>query len=301
MPSAHRIDVTLPIDLPRSLRPLVASGQDPTIRLRADRFVRCFHSLDGPATIAIERLDGHRFEARAWGPGRERALAGAGRLLGTDDRLDGFDPGRHRAVARAAHRRPGLRIIATGHVADVLVPTILAQRVTSLEAARSWTKLVRRHGAPAPGPFDLRLPPSPEQIAALPSWAWHEIGVERSRAQRAAQACRYLPHVQASVGLDHQAAMTRLQAVPGIGVWTAAHVRRMSAGDPDAVEVGDYSVKDHIAWNLAGEARATDDRMLELLEPFAGHRGRVVRLLLSVGQRPPAFGARQRIVEVQDL
>jgi hypothetical protein len=38
--------------------------------------------------------------------------------------------------------------------------------------------------------------------------------------------------------------------------------------------------------------------MLELLKPFAGHRGRVVRLLLADGHRPVRFGPRQRIVSI---
>ena len=47
---------------------------------------------------------------------------------------------------------------------------------------------------------------------------------------------------------------------------------------------------------LAGEARATDERMLELLEPYAGERGRVVRLLQLDGAAAPKFGARKRIL-----
>ena len=34
-----------------------------------------------------------------------------------------------------------------------------------------------------------------------------------------------------------------------------------------------------MAWALAGEPRADDARMLELLEPYRGQRGRVQRLL----------------------
>jgi hypothetical protein len=36
--------------------------------------------------------------------------------------------------------------------------------------------------------------------------------------------------------------------------------------------------------------------MLELLAPYEGQRGRVVRLLQLDGHRPPAFGPRQRIL-----
>jgi hypothetical protein len=47
-----------------------------------------------------------------------------------------------------------------------------------------------------------------------------------------------------------------------------------------------------VAWALAGEARADDARMLELLEPYRGQRGRVQRLLEASGIRPPRYGPR---------
>ena len=67
-------------------------------------------------------------------------------------------------------------------------------------------------------------------------------------------------------------------------------------GDANAVAVGDFHLKNLVSYNLAGEPRGTDDRMLELLAPYAGQRGRVVRLLQLDGQAPPAFGPRQRIL-----
>ena len=92
-----------------------------------------------------------------------------------------------------------------------------------------------------------------------------------------------------------------LTAVAGVGPWTAAHLARVGAGDADAVEVGDHDVKHLVAWNLAGEPRADDERMLALLAPFAGHRGRVVRLLASAGQWPPRFGHRHALTPVEHL
>jgi 3-methyladenine DNA glycosylase/8-oxoguanine DNA glycosylase len=289
------------VDLLASLRPLIASAQDPTIRVRSDLVVRASRTPDGPVTLVIRRTGERSFEAEAHGPGRDHALRYAPALVGADDDLRGFEPHLHPAVARAAHRRPGLRMVRSGRAEDVLVPTILAQRVTSREAARAWTLLVRRWGESAPGPYEVRLPPEPERLACTPYWAFHGLGVERSRAERIAIACRRIAVLQEAVALPREAALRRAMAVPGVGIWTAALVLRIAAGDPDAVEVGDYGVKDHIAWNLAGEARATDERMLELLAPFEGHRGRVVRLLLSAGQRPPSFGARRRVIPVDQL
>jgi 3-methyladenine DNA glycosylase/8-oxoguanine DNA glycosylase len=79
-------------------------------------------------------------------------------------------------------------------------------------------------------------------------------------------------------------------ALPGIGPWTAAEVGRAAFGDPDAVSVGDFHLPNLVCWALAGEPRGDDSRMLELLEPYRGQRGRVVRLLEASGLRSPRYG-----------
>ena len=299
----RRLTAPARLDLRVSLAPLVTSAQDPTIRLRDQGVVRTSRTPEGPATIELLRehdgRDGVR--ARAWGPGATWALAAADGLLGNHDEQAGFRPEMHPEVARAVRRCPGLRLPRTGVVADVLVPTILAQRVTAGEAARSWTRIVRRLGEPAPGPHGLRLPPTATQLVATPDWELHRLGVERARARAIRAACRRIDRLQETVSLPHDEAMARLTSVPGIGPWTAALVLRVAAGHADAVEVGDYHVKNHVAWCLAGEPRGSDERMLELLAPFDGHRGRVVRLLLAAGARAPTFGPRARVVPVDHL
>jgi 3-methyladenine DNA glycosylase/8-oxoguanine DNA glycosylase len=87
-------------------------------------------------------------------------------------------------------------------------------------------------------------------------------------------------------------ARRRLTALPGIGPWTAAEVARVALGHADAVSVGDYHLPNQVAWALAGEPRADDTRMLELLEPWPGHRGRVIRLIEAGGVVAPRYGPR---------
>ena len=47
-----------------------------------------------------------------------------------------------------------------------------------------------------------------------------------------------------------------------------------------------------VAWYLAGEERGSDERMVELLEPYRGHRFRVVSLLWQSGITAPRRGPR---------
>jgi hypothetical protein len=56
-----------------------------------------------------------------------------------------------------------------------------------------------------------------------------------------------------------------------------------------------------VAWALAGEPRGDDARMLELLDPYRGHRGRVLRLLAAGGVVAPRFGPRSPIRSIRSL
>ena len=47
-----------------------------------------------------------------------------------------------------------------------------------------------------------------------------------------------------------------------------------------------------VSWALAGEPRGSDERMLELLEPYRGQRGRAIRLLETSGIAAPRYGPR---------
>jgi 3-methyladenine DNA glycosylase/8-oxoguanine DNA glycosylase len=86
----------------------------------------------------------------------------------------------------------------------------------------------------------------------------------------------------------------------GVGDWTVGSVLGPAVGDPDAVAVGDFHLKNLIAYNLAGEPRGTDDRMLELLEPYRGQRGRVIRHIARSGTPIPKFGAKRRIMATRN-
>ena len=285
------VSVVGPLDLRRTLAIHLRGSGDPTMRTVEGRVVRAMRTPDGPATIAV-RQSGDRVEAEAWGPGAERLLAAVPALIGLDDDRSGFDPGRHPLVAELDRLHGGIRLGRTGAVIESLVPAVLEQRVTGTEAWRGLRGLVRGWGAAAPGPFGLRLLPEPATMAAIPYHAFHPIGVERRRAELVRRIADRSTRLEEVLALPRASAYARLTSVPGIGPWTAAEVMLRAAGDPDAVSVGDFHLKNLVAYTLAGEIRGTDERMLELLEPWRGHRARVIRLLEASGLRPPAFGPR---------
>lgn len=305
------IDAPAPIDLPRTLGAFRTGRADPSMRLHGSTAWRATRTPDGPATVQIvatDALDGQlatRFAARAWGPGADWALERVGALLGVLDAPETFVPAD--ALVRELHRRnPGVRFGRSDCVVEGLVPTILEQKVTTIEARRSWRALCRAHGEPAPGPAGadgLRLRPDPARLAELRYPDFHGWGVERRRAETIVGVCRRATALERLVHdcPDAVAFRAALESVPGIGAWSSAITAQQALGDPDSVVVGDYHLPNMVAWNLAGEPRADDARMLELLEPYRGHRARVVRLLGGAGQHAPRRGPKKRLRSIATI
>lgn len=285
-----------PIDLVATLRPLVRGQGDRTIRLRPGQAWWTVRTAVGPATAVI-RLLPDRLLAETFGPGAVLALERVPDLIGAAAGAASprdLPPGGHRLVAALARAHPGVRIARSRSVLDALIPAILEQKITGDEARRAWHGLVRGLGEDAPGEAgaELRVAPAPDRLAALPYHAYHPYGIERRRAELIRSLAARAAWVEGLAALPPAEASVALQTVPGIGPWTAAEVAVRAFGDPDAVSVGDFHLPTMVAFALAGESRADDARMLELLEPYRGHRAIVMRLLELGGPRPARRGQR---------
>jgi 3-methyladenine DNA glycosylase/8-oxoguanine DNA glycosylase len=214
-------------------------------------------------------------------------------LVGALDDPSALVP-RHELVAGLVRRLPGLHLTRGGSIMETLVPSILAQKVTGPEARGAHHALLRRYGEPAPGPHGLRLPPPASKLAALPYWAYHELGVERRRADTIRAAAAVAPQLEAIAKRPAGDRAAVLMSLRGIGPWTAAETLRLALGDPDAVSVGDYHLPRLICSALAGERDGDDSRMLELLEPYRGQRARVALLIERSGVREQRRAPRMR-------
>ncbi len=284
------IALRAPLDLGRTLWPLRHGLGDRTVRLLRDEAWFAARTPEGPATVRLRlRRLGATLESHAWGDGAPWLLESVPALVGEDDHPERL-VARHRIVRELQRRHAGLRLPRTGRVLHALVPSVFEQKITGTEAFRAYAALLRAHGEPAPGPAGLLLPPRPETLASLPYHAYHPIGIERRRAEVVRRAATRATWLETSASAEE--ATRRLRSLPGIGIWTAAEVVRNAFGDPDALSVGDYHLPSIVSWALAGEPRGDDARMLELLEPYRGQRGRVQRLL-EVGRIvPPRYGPR---------
>ncbi|MBT1095287.1 MULTISPECIES: DNA-3-methyladenine glycosylase family protein [Streptomyces] len=276
-----------PLDLGLVLGPLRRGPGDPTFRAMPDGSVwRASLTPAGPGTLRVAAR-GAEVRGEAWGPGAEWLLERLPELLGAADDPSVFVP-RHRVVAMARHRRPGLRLTRTGLVMESLIPSVLEQKVTTDEAYRAWRLLVRKFGEPAPGPAPghMHVMPDARTWALIPSWEWHRAGVDNKRASTILRAVRVAARMEEAVRMPPAEAQARLEVVPGIGPWTSAEVVQRSHGAADAVTVGDLHLPGIVGFALAGDRDADDSVMLELLEPYAGQRHRAARLILLSGRVP---------------
>jgi 3-methyladenine DNA glycosylase/8-oxoguanine DNA glycosylase len=288
---ASRVELSLRL----TLGSIAQGSTDPTARRDADGWWLALRLVSGAATLLLrERPDA--VEAFAWGAGAAEAIDGVPDLLGARDDDYGFEPARHPLVAELHHRMRGLRLARTGRILPHLVPTVLAQKVTGIEAKSAWRELVSRHGeaAPGPAPIGMRIPPSAAAWRRIPSWEWHRAGVGPQRSDTLMRVFALAASLERAAGVDATEAGRRLRTVPGIGVWTVAETVQRSHGDPDAVSVGDFHVSKRVGAALVGR-RVDDDGMLELLEPWRGHRQRVVRLIEAAGIGYERHGPRMAI------
>ena len=280
------------LDMAAVLRPLRRGHADPAFRITPTGVTwLAANTPAGVGTLALGRRGGE-VHAMAWGDGAQVLLDGVPALLGAEDDDSDFEA-HHELIAELRKRMPALRLGSTGRVWDLLVPSVLEQKVTGFEARRSWRELCRRYGTPAPGPAPegMFAPPTPKAIEAIPDWAWHKAGVDLARRKAIVAAARVAHGLEKAAELRGRAGRDLLRKVPGIGFWTAAEVAQRAWGDADAVSVGDFHIPGLVGYALLGR-KVDDEGMLEVLRPYAPHRHRVVRYIEAGGPGKPRYGPR---------
>lgn len=279
----HAVNIEGPLDLRNTLRPLHGRFAD-------DGWWLAARTPEGPGTLHVRRSR-VEVEGRAWGQGAGWLLGRLGAISGLDDDPSSFvtdDP-----IVSEVHRtNPGRRFGRTDLVFDSLLVAICGQKVTGKEAAAAMRGLTRRFGDLAPGPNErMRLPPDPGRMAAAGYHEFHPLHLEKRRADLIRKVSADAAGIESLSGSTPSEAAAYMQAVPGIAEWTTAKTLEVSHGDPDQVAVGDFHFKNIVVHHLTGRDRGTDEEMLGLLEPFRPHRGRVIRLLHTLGHEP-SFGPR---------
>ncbi|MFB9907292.1 AlkA N-terminal domain-containing protein [Allokutzneria oryzae] len=139
---------------------------------------------------------------------------------------------------------PGIRVPGAVDAHEVLVRALLGQQVSVASARTSAAALTRALGEP--------LPNGDEQLTTLfpTAQAIAERGAEvltgpRKRIDTVLAVCSALADgsLQVHVGRDHTELVAELQALPGIGSWTADYVAMRVLGAPDVLLASDTAMR----------------------------------------------------------
>ena len=296
-----RFELTRPLNLECTLRVLSLWGATTWIKVDESGAWYARRARSGPGTVHIRHRGDHLL-VETFGAGGESVLEDVPALVGLDDvGLEGVAPA-HPMIEELKKRMHGCRQGRSGQVYPRLISAGLAQKVSGAQSKPALRRLAYRWGERAPGPRDdLQLLPEPRALARRPYYEFHALGIERHRADLVRRIADRAEALQRAAKMSFADARAHLEKLPGIGPWTSGVVMGGPLGDPDAIPIGDYHLANQVAWCLAGEPRAEDERMLELLEPYAGRRGLVARLIKLSGEKAPRFGPRRPLHDIRKL
>jgi hypothetical protein len=293
-------EITTHYDLKSSFVMQRTGRNDPTARLEPARFAKASRTPLGMVAIElVHNVAAARMHVRAWGDGAAWAMERVPAWLGEGDGYGQFAPTGVVETWAAKHR--GLRLPRSPFPTDLHISLVLQQRVTFSEAVGAHHRLAEQYGDRAPGPLGLLVFPDHDALRRIPSYDFRAMGIDSKRATALVEAARLRARVLALEKAPFEEVRRYLGLIPGTGPWTAENLLAGAYGDPDAVPPGDVHLPHQVCFALNGEAFGSDERMFELLEPYRGHRNRVVRLMWLAGPtRPYIDRARVRKRWVKD-
>ncbi|MCX9156467.1 helix-turn-helix domain-containing protein [Niveibacterium sp. 24ML] len=179
------------------------------------------------------------------------------------------------AVARAlgplAADAPGLRVPGAFDGFEMAVRAVLGQQVTVKAAHTLAGRFAAALGEPVETPFaDInRLFPAPHWVAQASVDEIASLGIVRQRTAAILSLAREVAAGRLDIGpaADVDATLGQLQALPGIGRWTAQYIALRALGWPDAWPSGDVALIKSLGVATAREA----DAAAEAWRPWRGY------------------------------
>ena len=167
------------------------------------------------------------------------------------------------ALRETLRARPGVRVPGAWDGFEIAVRAVLGQQVSVRGATTLAGRVARRLGEPLvvsrAGSLD-RLFPTPSALAEADLSG---IGMPAGRCEAVRALARAVR--EGRIDLDGGAAVeetvARLEALPGIGAWTAGYVAMRALRDPDAFPAGDLGVRRALSRDGAlPSARSVEER-----------------------------------------
>lgn len=186
---------------------------------------------------------------------RESLLAELRRILCLDHDLNAFYEtvrGDH-PIERLTRRYRGLRLTLTPTPFEGLVHAILFQQISYAAAQTVENRLIARFGDQVVhGARSFPLFPTPEKLASQPLDALHALGIPPRKGQAILEAARQVASGKLDLDdlsrhPDADVVARRLQAIHGIGPWTAHHVIIRGMGMVDCLPCEDPGLRRAVA------------------------------------------------------
>jgi len=214
------------------------------------RLLRAWGTPDRPWVLAVEPAGG-RWRVEAWGAEPRAARDAARRLFSLDHPLERFYRlVRKEPTLRGTDRRfRGLRIPRDAHVFESLVHSVLGQQVSVRAATAMKVRLIAATGAvlEADG-VEVPRVPTPRELIALGPAGLRATGVSGAKSRSllalaSAAENRTMISDAELAPLPTEAALERLDALPGVGRWTAENALLRGVGRTDVFVAGDLGVR----------------------------------------------------------
>ena len=187
--------------------------------------------------------------------------------LGADPSLIAEQLGGDVLLGRILKLHPGIRTPGAWEGFELSVRAILGQQISVAAATTIAGRLAKRFGTAIHARDDLdRIFPTAAQLAEAPI---EEVGVIAARAEAIRTLARAVAvgSVTFATTSGGDGISTTLQALPGIGPWTAQYIAMRALGEPDAFPSGDLVLQ-----RMAGGCTARElERRSEQWRPWRAY------------------------------